>query len=99
MNQTRFLDAAERAGIAQAAAQVLYRELYPRAHPLAAGQPAYAEQGALPRLVQTLLYAGALLVIGSHAWWARESYDASGFGAVLAITLGYMAAFAAAGEL
>src|SRR5438045_9201571 len=96
VTQEQFRDAAERVGIDTAAAAALYGELYapgPSAErsPLAEPAAPFAEQNTLSRLVQTLLYIGILLVIGSHAWWSAVGYSDHGFGGLLALTLAYQA--------
>jgi hypothetical protein len=95
VTQEQFLEAADRVGIAGPAASALYGELYvPR--PLTEPSAPFAQQNTLSRLVQTLLYIGVLLVIGSHAWWSAEGYSSDGFGALLALTLAYQTGFGVA---
>ncbi len=101
VTQEQFRHAADRVGIDEAAAAALYGELYATPLPAESAQLAepaarFAEQNTLSRLVQTLLYIGILLVIGSHAWWSAVGYHDHGFGALLALTLAYQAGFGVA---
>jgi hypothetical protein len=96
MKQEQFLETAGRVGVDDAAARALYTALYTKpaaAHPLVDQTASYAERDTLSRLVQTLLYLGVLLVIGAHAWWSSQAYDADGFGGLLALTLAFQAGF------
>ena len=99
VTQEQFLHAAERAGIDCAHARALYGELYipqPALQPHADPQERFELQNTLPRLVQTLLYLGVLLVIGSHAWWGTITERSSGMGGLLTLMLAYQAGFVVA---
>src|SRR5688500_195186 len=101
MNQERFLTEAAATGIDREAASALYRRLYgepePRSQLSRDGTP-FGSQTGLSRSVQVLVGLGVLLVIGAHAWWSTQGYEAIGIGIVLALTLLWQIGFLAAAE-
>lgn len=101
MNQERFLTEAAAAGIDREAASALYRRLYgepePRSQLSRDGTP-FGSQTGLSRTVQVLVGLGVLLVIGAHAWWSTQGYEAIGIGIVLALTILWQIGFLAAAE-
>src|SRR5262249_11817840 len=95
---------AGRHGITPTTAAELYDDLYaPRAEPeqpqlLSRDPRAFTAQSGLSRLVQVLIWLGALLVIGAHAGWATPGGEAIGIGVVLAVALVWQIGFLAVAE-
>jgi hypothetical protein len=101
VNRERFLTEAARTGIDDDAAAALYERLYGervRASELTRDGTPFGSQTGLSRTVQVLVGLGVLLVIGAHAWWSTQGYEAMGIGIVLALTLIWQIGFLAAAE-
>ena len=72
--------AAIAASIDDARAAVLFeRLLVPAPAPLATQRSPLASQSTLTRTVQTLIFAGTLLLMGAVSWLARSSYEHNGW--------------------
>src|SRR5688500_10401069 len=101
MDRGRFLTEAAAAGIERDAASALYRRLYGdperESHLSLDGTP-FGSQTGLSRTAQVLVGLGVLLVIGAHAWWSTQGYEAMGIGIVLALTILWQIGFLAAAE-
>jgi hypothetical protein len=95
----RFLSEAGAVGIEREQALALFERLYPseKAELSRDGTP-FGSQSGLSRTVQVLVGLGVLLVIGAHAWWSTQGYEAMGIGIVLALTLLWQVGFLAAAE-
>src|SRR5436190_267931 len=101
MNRDAFLAAADRHTIRPEAAAALYDELYGDTRDpstLTRDTAAFADLTSLSRTVQVLTWLGTVLVIGAHAWWSTDGYEALGIGVVLALTLVWQAGFLGAAE-
>ena len=99
MRSDQFLGEAAAVGIAREQALALFERLYPseKAELSRDGTP-FGSQSGLSRTVQVLAGLGVVLVIGAHAWWSTQGYEALGIGLVLALTLLWQVGFLAAAE-
>ena len=80
MNRERFLTEAANTGIDRDAATALYERLYAqpeRRSELSRDGTPFDSQTGLSRTVQVLVGIGVLLVIGAHAWWSTQGYEAN----------------------
>ncbi len=100
MERETFVEAARRHGISADLAAGLFDDLYSPvpASPLERQTSRFAEQTRLTRTVQVLVWLGTLLLIGAHAWWSTQGYEALGIGIVLGLTLTWQVGFLVAAE-
>lgn len=101
MDRDRFLTEAAAVGIDAEPASDLYERLYEppeRRSELSRDGTPFGSQTGLSRTVQVLVGLGVLLVIGAHAWWSTQGYEAMGIGIVLALTLLWQIGFLTAAE-
>jgi hypothetical protein len=99
-DQERFLTEADSVGIERDKALALFERLSaaePKSELSRDGTP-FGFQTGLSRTVQVFIGLGVLLVIGAHAWWSTQGYEAMGIGIVLALTLIWQVGFLAAAE-
>ena len=99
MRSDKFLAEADTVGIERDKALALFDRLYPSGRDeLSRDGTPFGSQTGLSRTVQVFVGLGVLLVIGAHAWWSTQGYEAMGIGIVLALTLLWQLGFLAAAE-
>ena len=93
------LSEADAVGIGREQALALFRRLYPSEQAeLSRDGTSFGSQTGLSRTVQVLVGLGVLLVIGAHAWWSTQGYEAMGIGIVLFVALASVALGGLLGE-
>ena len=92
--------AAAESGVDEPHAAALFARLEEDlAGPLSTQRIPLDEQSTLARTVQTLIFAGAALLMGAHGFWVRDSYASDGWNAALPLLAGMLIAILIAAEI